>query len=195
GVCDLNGTKMCVQCLEDTFCATATPDKPLCKNRTCAICTKHAECASNVCLPDGRCADETMVAYVAEGGSGSDCAKATPCGTLAAGILKMRPLVKVASGTLSDMDVTTIDGTVKIFADGGAKLDRTRDGVILEVRDSADVQIFDLQISGATGSTSGAAVSLPNGGAPKLTLTRVKIEGNQGVGLKVDAGTLIMSRC
>lgn len=194
-VCDLGATMTCVQCTpaEPGACSGATP---ACVSNTCQKCTEHAQCsASNVCLPDGTCADEQQVAYVASGGTGTACTKAAPCGTLDSGVTANRPLVKVGAGTFADSQTTTIDAkAVTILADPGAKLDRAGDGVILEVKnDGADVKIFDLEITGGTGS-SNPAISLPSGGAPKLTLTRVSVHDNQGVGILTTAGTLTMSR-
>src|SRR5882757_5493819 len=58
-VCDLGtgGSMACVECTVDehTLCTGATP---ACIDNKCAQCTAHAQCdASNVCLPDGSCAD------------------------------------------------------------------------------------------------------------------------------------------
>lgn len=194
-VCDALGTMTCVPCTpaEHQACVGMTP---VCGgDDTCHGCTAHEQCASSVCLPDGSCGDDAKVAYVAPGGSGNECTKATPCGTLDDGIKTNRPVVKIAAGTIADGKTTTIDGqTVTILADRGAKLDRTGDGVILEIKNSgADVQIFDLEITGGTGVTD-AALSIPNGGAPKLTLTRVKIDANQGVGISATGGMLTVSQ-
>jgi hypothetical protein len=102
--------------------------------------------------------------------------------------------VKV-TGTVTDTKTTTIDGkAVTILADPGAQLSRSNAGVILQVQnDGADVKIFDLEITGGIGAAN-AAISLPNGGAPKLTLTRAKVDGNQGIGISASSGTLTMSR-
>ncbi|HZJ63836.1 MAG TPA: right-handed parallel beta-helix repeat-containing protein [Kofleriaceae bacterium] len=193
-VCDLNDTKMCVQCtLTDNPCPMAMP---ICLNKQCNKCTQHAQCMSNVCLSDGACADETKVAYVAPGGAGSECTKTAPCGTLTAGLGKNLPFVKIAAGMVADSNITTIDGkSVTILAEPGAKLNRMSSGAILEVKNEADVQIFELEIAGATTATGEAAISVPMNGTPKLTLTHVTIDSNQGLGISVAAGTLTMSRC
>lgn len=191
GVCDLDATKTCVQCTTNKFsaCVGATP---VCVNTQCQKCSAHAQCTlSNVCLPDGSCADAAQVAYVASGGSGSACTKTNPCGTLDDGVKTNKALVKIAAGTVADSKTTNIDGkSVTILADTGAKLGRSNGGVILQIQnDGADVRVFDLEITGATGPTN-PAISIPSGGAPKLTLTRVTIDGNQGSGISATAGTL-----
>lgn len=194
-VCDLGATMTCVQCTtaEPGACSGATP---ACVSNQCQECTAHAQCtASNVCLPDGSCADEQQVAYVANGGSGTACTKVAPCGTLDNGVKAGRPFVKMATGTVADNQTTTIDGkAVTILADPGAKLSLAGPGVILRVQnDGADVKIFDLEITDGTGAAN-PALSIPTGGAPKLTLTRVVVDGNQGVGISAASGTLTMSR-
>jgi hypothetical protein len=67
---------------------------------------------------------------------------------------------------------------------------------VLEVRSAgADVKIFDLEITGATGSSGANGVDVnPNGGSPKLALTRVKLTGNQGVGLSAQGGAVAVSQ-
>jgi Right handed beta helix region len=195
-VCDLGATMTCVQCtIADNPCAAATP---ACVANQCQKCTQHSQCAatSNVCLPEGMCAISDQVAYVQAGGTGaSPCAKGAPCGTLDDGVRANKPTVKVAAGTVTDNKTTTIDGkAVTILADPGAKLSRAMQGVILEVRnDNADVRIYDLEITGGTGA-SNAAISIPNGGTPKLSLTRVTVAGNQGIGISASAGTLTVSQ-
>lgn len=191
GVCDLGGTLMCVQCTtSDNPCPSAMP---LCIANQCQKCTAHTQCtASNVCLPDGSCADETQVAYVAMSGSGTACTKANPCRTLDDGLNANKPTVKLA-GLVKDNKITTINArTVTIVADPGAKLDRDGDGPILQVQNNGtDVRIYDLEITGASGGAGADGIELiPNGGNPKLSLTRVTIDGNNDLGISNTGGTL-----
>jgi len=197
-VCDL-GSQMCVQCTTANP-AACTATTPVCGNDdVCHGCTAHAECNSDVCLADGSCAATTSVAYVSGGHSGT-CGKADPCGTLDAALQTGRPYVKLATGLVKDNKTTTIDGkAVTILADAGAKLDRDGDGPILVVQSSsaaaATVQIFDLEITGATGTPGGDGIRLTaNGGLPSLALTRVTIDGNQGTGVTAAGGSLTISR-
>lgn len=198
-VCDVSGTKTCVQCTtDDTNACTGTT--PVCgADHTCQACTMHSQCtASNVCLPDGSCSDGMNVAYVASTGSGSACTKAMPCGTLAAALATNKPIIKIAAGVVKDPNATTsIDGkAVTIFADPGAQLDRDGDGPILEVKSAnADVKIYDLEITGASGTAGANGIDLvPNGGSPKLTLTRVKVTLNQGTGISATGGNLTVTQ-
>lgn len=201
-VCDVGGTSTCVECTpqEAGACTGATP---VCgEDRTCRGCSAHAECAgSDVCLPDGSCADPGQVAYVQAGGTGAQpCTQGAPCGALQEGVTAVsasRPYIKVVGpGTIADAVTTTIDGkAVTILADPGAKLDRTGDGVILEVRNTgADVRIYDLEITGASGAAGDVGISIVAGGMPKLTLTRVKVTNNQGGGISATGGTLTVTQ-
>jgi hypothetical protein len=192
-VCDVSGAMTCVQCTvnEASVCVATTP---VCVNNQCQKCTAHAQCAaSNVCLPDGTCADEAQIAYVQAGGTGTTCTKFAPCGTLDVGLTTNMPFVKINSGAVADIKTTSIDGkAVMVLAEPGARLERVNVGVILEVRNNADVKIFDLEVAGATGSGN-AAIFIASG-APILTLTRVKIDDSQGPGISAIAGTLTMTQ-
>lgn len=201
-VCDVTDTQTCVACTA-AEAGACTGTAPVCgDDHACRGCAAHAECGgSGVCLPDGACADAAQVAYVAPGGTGAQpCTQSAPCGTLQEGVAAVaagRPYVKiVGTGTLADTKTTTIDGkAVTILADPGAKLDRTGDGVILEVRNTgADVRLYDLEITGASGAAGDVGISVPAGGMPKLTLTRVRVTNNVGGGLSVNGGTVTVSQ-
>ena len=191
------GTGICVQCTvaDSAACAGVTP---ICgADATCKGCGKHSDCASAVCLADGSCGSEADVAYIAPTGAGTACTKGAPCGTLGAGVTTGKAIIKVAAGLVKSGQVTVIDGkAVTILADEGAKLDRDGDGAVLEVRSAgAEVKIFDLEITGATGSSGANGIDVnPNGGAPKLALTRVKLTGNQGLGLLAQGGAVVVAQ-
>lgn len=193
GVCDRAGSMMCVQCLAPDQISACRDATPVCgTNHACRACSTHTECPlSDACLPDGSCAATDQVAYVQAGGTGLACTKQQPCGTLDAGVKANKPYVKMATGTVADSQTTSIDGkTVTILADPGAKLGRSNAGVILEVKNNADVKIYDLEITGGTGIAN-AAISMPNGGAPGLALTRVTVDGNQGLGISSAAAGML----
>jgi hypothetical protein len=196
-VCDLQGPRICVQCTTNEP-AACTGTSPVCgADNTCHGCTAHTQCASNVCLPDGSCAADTSVAYVAPTGADGTCSKSAPCKTLDAALQQKRPYVKIATGLVKDTKTTTIDGqTVTILADPGAQLDRDGDGPVLAVSGAdAAVQIYDLEVTGATGAPGGDGIQLTaNGDNPSLGLTRVTIDGNQGNGITASGGTLAVSQ-
>jgi Right handed beta helix region len=152
GVCDVNGTKRCVQCVaaadpaESASCA-ANPDGPVCgAGNVCRKCAAHDECtASEVCAPEGvtdgamavaagTCIDAEKVAYAdaIAPATNTTCTKDLPCKTLQAAIDKNLPFVK-ASGALqgtSAMPSTSVLGkTVTIFfAATGATLSAAETG-------------------------------------------------------------------
>lgn len=193
GVCDIDGSMMCVQCIAPTDTTACVGTTPLCGNdHSCHPCSKHSDCPlSNVCLPDGSCAAAADVSYVQALATGTTCTLLSPCGTLDEGVKANRRYVKVASGMVADDKGTVIDGkAVTIFADLGAKLSRTGPGIILTVQnDGADVSIYDLEITNGTG-VNNPGISIPSGGSPKLTLTRVTVDSNQGAGIASSGGLL-----
>lgn len=222
-VCDLQGSQLCVQCTTSkpaactgttrvcgtgnvcVQCTTSesaacTGTSPVCgTDNACHGCSAHAQCGSGVCLPDGSCASDTNVAYVSPPPVGTDgaCSKSAPCKTLDAALQQGRAYVKMATGLVKDMKTTTIDSqSVTILADAGAQLDRDGDGPVLIVTGaSAVVQIYDLEITGASGASGADGIQLTaNGGNPSLTLTRTIIDGNQGNGVTATGGTLTVIR-
>jgi hypothetical protein len=220
-VCDVQGTGLCVQCTTSKAdactgttsvcsggnvcvqCTTGQPAAcvaatPVCgADNVCHGCSAHAQCGSSVCLPDGSCASDTSVAYVAPAGTDGACSKSAPCKTLDAALKQGRAYVKMARGLVKDTKTTTIDGqSVTILADAGAQLDRDGDGPVLVVTSAgAAVQIYDLEITGATGAAGADGIQLTaNGGNPSLGLTRVTVDGNQGNGITAVGGSLTVSQ-
>jgi len=196
-VCDLQGSRVCVQCTTSKpfACMGVTP---MCgADNACHGCTAHAQCGSSVCLPDGSCALESSIAYVTPSGTDGACTKSSPCKTLDAALKQSRAIVKMAPGLVKDTKTTTIDGqTVTIVADAGAQLDRDGDGPVLAVTGAgAVVQIYDLEITGASGTAGADGIQLTaNGGTPSLSLTRVTVDGNQGNGIAAAGGMLTIGQ-
>lgn len=194
-VCDLGGTLTCVQCTqaEDDACIGTTP---VCgPQNTCTACSSHSQCTdSNVCLPDGSCGDESQVAYVDPSSSdNNECSKAMPCTRIAKALATGRPYVKL-KGTTDVGGTATIDGqAVTLLAEPGAKLTRTNNGLLLEVKGTSRVEIYDLEIGGASGA-QGIGISIPPGGTPSISLVRTKVVGNQSMGISASGGTLTVSQ-
>ena len=185
GVCD-TASSTCVQCTPEKA-AACTGATPVCVDNACNRCTAHAQCAgSNVCLPDGSCAVETDVAYVdAAGTDNTMCAKAMPCTRLTSALTTTRRYIKLR-GTIDDQ-VSINNQDVTLLAEPGAKLTSTTNGLLLEVRGSSHVSIYDLEISGASGSV-GYGISMPTGNTAVLVLRRVKVLGNAAGGISISAG-------
>jgi hypothetical protein len=189
GVCDLAGTRMCVQCIAPDQTSACDGVTPTCSSdHTCHACSKHEDCPlSSACLPDGSCAATDQVAYVdSMQGSGNSCTLSMPCKKVADALSTDRPYVKL---TRSIDEQLQINQSVTILAAPGIQLTRGNPGVILEVRGTSVVQIVDLTIANGLGGT-GIGISLPPGSSASLTLLRVSVTGNTGGGLTANSGTV-----
>lgn len=194
GVCDLAGSRMCIQCLLPDQTSACTGTTPTCgADNACHACSKHEDCpASSACLPDGSCAAANQVAYV-DGmqGAGAVCSLAMPCKKISDALGTHLPYVKV-NGQINDQ--IQINDNVTILANPGSTLTSTMNGVLVEVRGSSQVAIYDLSIMGASGpGGTGIGISLPAGNSASLTLGRVAIADNSGAGISATGGTLTLS--
>ncbi len=191
-ICDLTGSMTCVQCTVDQHDA-CTGLMPACVGTTCQACTAHAQCAaSNVCLPDGSCADQAQVAYVDPAGTdNTSCTKAAPCTRVSKALGTNRAHLKLKGTT--DEAVVINNQNVTLHADPGAKLTRTSNGLLLEVKGTSHVAIYDLEISGASGS-AGIGISIPAGSTGSLALTRANVTSNQGGGIVSAGGSLTVTQ-
>lgn len=182
GVCDVMGTKQCVQCTA-TDHAACTANAPVCgADNACRACAAHVECDSNACsFATGSCAVETDVAYVSStGADNSTCDKSAPCASIAAALMTARHYVKI-HGTIDGGIVVDKGRTVTFLADPGAMLTRGTGGDVLTVRDpGTSLTIYDLTISGATTSSFGIVVT---GGTTALSLIRVTVSNNAAGGI------------
>jgi hypothetical protein len=102
-----------------------------------------------------------------------------------------RAFVKV-HGTI-DEAVSINNQNVAILADSGAKLTRSAPGVILEVKGTSQVSIFDLELSGGLGAT-GVGISMPTGNTATVTLARVKLLNNAGGAVAASGGAVTVSQ-
>lgn len=193
-ICDLAGagSRSCVECTPEQsgLCAGVTP---VCGDeRACRGCAAHTECASAACAPDGSCADEAQVAYVdPEGTDNAECTAAAPCTRIAQALATSRPYLKLRGTT--DEGVVIEERDVTFLADPGARLTRTINGIVLEIRGASRVGIFDLEISGGSGP-GGIGIAMPAGGAAVVTLVRAVVRDNTGGGVVAGAGTLVARR-
>jgi hypothetical protein len=189
-VCDVNGSKVCVTCTsaEPAACTGTTP---VCSaGHACRGCTANAQCGSDVCLPDGSCGEATSVAYVDPGGTDNDsCSKLAPCTKVVKALATNRPYVKFHGTTNEQVALDNKD--VIVLADPGAKLTDTSNGILLKIDGTSRVAIYDLEISGASGITN-PGISLSPGNSATLSLTRVQVSGNQGGGILISGGSLIV---
>ena len=193
-ICDLSGSKACVQCVASDQVSACTGASPVCgDNHVCRGCGSHADCPlSNACLPDGSCATVAQVAYVDPAtGTGNACSLAAPCKKVSDALATARPYVKL-KGTI-DEAVTINNQNVTVLADPGAKLTRTNPGVILKVDGTSTVEIVDLAIADGLGGT-GIGISLLPGNMASLTLLRSTVSNNAGGGISASGGTLTVTQ-
>ena len=193
-VCDVAGTMTCVQCVAPGETSACLATTPVCgEDHACRGCRAHADCPqSGACLPDGSCATEVAVAYVDPAGTdNTSCTKLMPCTQVTKALGTGRPYVKLHGTT--DEAVSIDSQTVTLLAEPGAKLTRTSNGLLLEIRGSAQVAIYDLEVTGASGGT-GIGISLPAGNTATLALRRVKLTNNAGGGLSASGGTLTLTQ-
>ncbi len=150
-------------------------------------CTMHSQCASRVCLPDNSCSTGLEVAYVDPSGSGTLCKQSSPCFAVEAAIATERPYIKLSETTVGKDAARITDQKLTILAEPGAKLTRDTPGPVMKVDGSSQVEIFDLEISGATGP-SGVGIWLPIDTKATLSLQRVTLSNNALAGLHVEKG-------
>ena len=162
-VCDLAGSKTCVQCTTQEASA-CTGTTPVCgTDDACRGCAAHAECGSNACLPDGSCGTDTNVAYVDPlGVDNAMCSKAMPCKKVMAALATNKPYVKFHGVT---DEAVTINGgrQVTFLADPNAQLTRAAgSGAIVTVQDNGtSLAVYDLSISNAPNNASGVGLVIP----------------------------------
>jgi len=193
-VCDLAGSRACVQCVAPDETAACTGTTPACAaDHTCQACRVHPDCPlSLACMPDGSCAAADQVAYVDPmTGSGTVCSKGSPCKQVTDALKTARPIVKLTG--MIDEPVQITDQTVTLLADPGTQLTRTTTGVILTINGTSVVTIVDLAIANGAGAT-GIGVSLPAGNSASLSLLRASLANNTGGGISVTGGTVTISQ-
>jgi len=185
-VCDTT-SNLCVQCTA-TQADACTAGSPVCgSDDVCHPCTAHADCPSDVCLPDGSCAAAVEVSYVAPtgtdpvGATDAPCSQAAPCATVAGALLskELRPTIKVR-GSISKSTTIPAGAALTIIGDADAEL-HADVGPAITVLGSAVLTLRDLVI--ASGS-SGIEVSSANTSAT-VNLLHCQIRNNSGIGINV----------
>lgn len=189
-VCDLTGTKTCVECVASTDC-TAVAAEPVCSAmHTCGGCRVHTDCASDACMPDGSCAAMGDVAYVdtVNGGGGGQCSRTNPCSKVSQGIASLKTVIKLTGANDESVVVDDRGTGLTILGGAGAQLLRNN-GLIVDVKGTSKLVVVDVIIgpnlaAGTTGLQLGAAST------GSIELRRVLVQNNNAGGVRVQDGTL-----
>jgi len=179
-VCDLAGDKTCVQCTGTGQVAACTdPAAPTCDNRACRACKAHTDCDSLACLPNGTCAPEGTVAYVADSNSTDNtmCTKAMPCTKIQKAIDTGRAVVKL-HGNLDEG--VNVDRSLTVLADPATKLTRGSSGPILQFNNTITVDVNDLAIDRSQNPGDPAIQANSN---TTVTLNRVTVSNAKNNGI------------
>lgn len=184
--CDLGASNTCVQCVPGRKTEACVGTSPVCDaSFRCQPCTRHADCLSDACMPDGSCAAESNVLYLREGGMGTACSKAMPCGSFAAALaaLSNTQTILRVSGLISNSEGFIAFGSAVLLGDSaGAALRGGGTGAaapILSLVNGARVEIYDV----AFRDSRDAAVSIS--ASSQATLVRSRIDNAAGEGLVV----------
>lgn len=192
-VCDISsGT--CVQCTPTKLAACGGTFPTCGVNNMCTICSEHTQCASNVCTPEGSCAMENTVAYVAPDGLGTECAKNNPCGALSDAIAKYRTYIKISKGLLRANNIQLRNQNITLLADPGARIIAAEDTVgrvaIFDVFNSSSLHIYDLEISNSRASGIYVNSEVIQGQKYNLLLVRASIDTNSEYGIDIARGII-----
>lgn len=192
-VCNTD-TGSCVQCNAlSSQTAACTGPKPVCgEDDTCRACVSHTECASSVCLPNGRCGNDDEVLYVVGSltpTTNTECSRQSPCDKVqkALAVTPARPYIKI-SGTLIEAVVIN-DRDVTLLAAVGAMIaNSSNDTTILAVTGTSHVAVHDLQIGDGNARTLG--VRLDTVATGSLLLDGVRVADNFSGGISATGGQL-----
>jgi hypothetical protein len=198
-VCDV-GSQTCVQCLEGktAACTGATPQCG--SDHLCHGCLMDAHCSatSNVCLPNGECADATKVLYAHQTGTGTTCTQSAPCTftTAVASVDTSRYIIKLLSdGTAvyREPPITigpTAAPAVQILGHS-ARFEPNAAGDAITVT-GGNVEIVGLTVQRATGGSSGIACNAT--GLAVLTLRQMSLVDNTLYGVSSNGCTVTIER-
>ncbi len=190
-VCDLAGSKTCVECLVSTDCTSAAT-RPVCSTmHTCGGCTAHADCLSDACMPDGSCAAMGDVAYVdtvTGGGGGGGCSRTNPCSKVSLGIASLKKVIKLTGANDESVVVDDRAAGVTILGGAGAQLLRPN-GLILDVKGTTNLVVVDV-IIGPNMSMFTTGIQLGAASTGSVELRRVRVQNNNSGGVRVQDGTV-----
>lgn len=202
-ICDTS-IGQCVQCTpsDPSTCSGSTP---VCgADNACHPCTRHSECASNTCLPDGRCTDLTDTAYVDPTGTDTiSCTKERPCPSLKEALNTNKPYIRMTGNTTANVSFT--NQNVALVADRGSQVSGVTPGQpILSIGGSSQVSIYDLEITKpknmivndplfGSREVPAPAIVMPPGNTATLALENVSLSFS-GIAIDSTGGKIRISK-
>lgn len=149
----------CVEC-RDSASGDCPAAAPVCDASACRVCQAHSECPLGVCAADGTCVDAADVALVDPAGSDtSNCDQAVPCSlTRAFAVTPARKYLLLRPGTYANTSTVLVTGPQRWIIGSGTRptITRSTQGPIFTIDEGTDVTFENVQISGATGTTTPA---------------------------------------
>lgn len=116
------------------------------------------------------------------------CKQPSPCPSVEAALATTRPYLKLTGTTIGKDAVRIADLKLTILADTGAMLTRDTPGPLLRVDGSSQLEVFDLEITGASGP-EGIGIWMSAGNKASVSLQRVTISNNAIAGLRIEQGS------
>lgn len=194
GVCDVTGSKTCVECTatDHTACVGV---EPVCgADQTCHACKAHSECTSEVCLPDGSCAAEGDVAYVdGTAGAGTTCTKSAPCKTMTAAATTAKATVKLKGATSEPAGFTVGASIRRVFGAANAQIATATVTPIVVASANTNIEFHQVTIGNEPGIQPPACILINAGTTATVKVFGGKVYGCQlGVSNASSTGTLAL---
>lgn len=186
----------CVECRTDVA-ADCGINAPICDAGTCRACKLHKECATGICTPQGTCAAESEIAFVAADGSASSaCTKDTPCSLERAFALQpTKVYVRTAAGIYNTASGVVMSGNRLLVGVGTVSIRRATPGPIVTIGPSSDLTIENVTIESATSSDPnyGTGIVCPGDpiGTRVVRLKNVDVRSCMSVGITADRCSII----
>jgi parallel beta-helix repeat protein len=198
-LCGADGA--CVGCRDDNDCDAGSA----CDDETqqCTGCTQDSDCDSGLCNegPPGVCVAEANILYVTATGSGTDCTKAAPCGTIAQAhqrVTGLRTYILLGPGAydggeLRDKGFSMYGAGASVITplalQGEISIENVTLRATLTISGTAPVSIRQLHVAGASvGDSSAGAITIE--GAP-VRIARSNVERTTGgSGIIVRSGSV-----
>jgi hypothetical protein len=140
--------------------------------------------------------------YVATTGTGTTCTMASPCKNIQAAIdlhTATRNIIHIAAGAYVESLVIRGGAPVTLLGDH-VDVSPSRDTSVVTIEGDLDVTLVGLDLHGGKGrvsdasETNGIACVINGTREPKLTLQRVAIHDNAGIGIRLSRCQLVLER-